>query len=242
MEYNFGYIEDPEDTRDILLGNYLIPQKLPPVIDWDDWSLPVKDQGKTSSCVGQSSTAMKEIQEKLEHNKAIQFDGFSLYDACKKIDGIPNQQGTYIRIAMKILQETGIGGYKIKSYSRLNNLQEIKTALVSTGPIVVGFPVYDSFYKPVKGVINLPKEGENINGGHAVLLTGYDDNQKFFKMKNSWGQDWGMKGYAFLTYSFVDSFKKDAWSSVDADDKVAATFIDVQRLSEDVDKVKNGEK
>jgi hypothetical protein len=240
MEYGLGYIKDPEDERDILLGNYLIPQKLPKVIDWDDWTIPIKDQGQTSTCVGQSSAGMKEIQEKIETNNLIPFDGPALYQECKKVDGIPGQEGTYVRVAMKILQEQGFQGYKIKSYTRISNLQEMKTALVSSGPFVGGFPVYDSFYTPERGTIDLPKETETQHGGHAILITGYDDNQNIFKFKNSWGPGWGIKGYGFLTYQFVEKFAQDAWTAVDDQNQVTATFIDVTKLAQDVQEAKNG--
>jgi hypothetical protein len=242
MEYGLGYLKDPEDKRDILLGNYLIPQTLPKSIDWDDWNIPVKDQGQTQSCVGQSSTGMKEIQETIELNQVLQLDGLAFYNECKKVDGAPNEEGTYIRVAMKILQDQGAFGYKIASYTRLNNVNEMRTALASSGPFVSGFPVYDSFKSPTKGIIDLPKEGETLYGGHAILITGYDDNQKLFKFKNSWSKGWGVRGYAFLTYTFVEKFAEDAWAAVDAQNEVAATFIDMDRLAKDIDQAKNGDK
>lgn len=33
---------------------------------------------------------------------------------------------------------------------------------------------------------------------HAVSLVGYYPN-KGYKIKNNWGSDWGMRGYAFVT-------------------------------------------
>jgi C1A family cysteine protease len=36
--------------------------------------------------------------------------------------------------------------------------------------------------------------------GHAILLVGYDENQKCFKAKNSWGNGWGENGYFRISY------------------------------------------
>lgn len=39
--------------------------------------------------------------------------------------------------------------------------------------------------------------------GHSVLLVGYDDNQQCFKVKNSWGPNWGENGYFRIAYDDV---------------------------------------
>lgn len=43
--------------------------------------------------------------------------------------------------------------------------------------------------------------------GHALCLIGYDDNIQAFKFINSWGTDWGINGYGWISYDFVDSSK-----------------------------------
>ncbi|MCP4344157.1 MAG: hypothetical protein GY795_01350 [Desulfobacterales bacterium] len=44
--------------------------------------------------------------------------------------------------------------------------------------------------------------------GHAVLLVGYDDNLQCFKVKNSWGPNWGESGYFRIAYNDVTDFVK----------------------------------
>ncbi len=43
------------------------------------------------------------------------------------------------------------------------------------------------------GIITSDMCTENID--HAVLAVGYNSDQKYFKVKNSWGARWGMDGY-----------------------------------------------
>ncbi|HOA06363.1 MAG TPA: C1 family peptidase, partial [Spirochaetota bacterium] len=35
---------------------------------------------------------------------------------------------------------------------------------------------------------------------HAIVIVGWDDSKKSFLIKNSWGEDWGEKGYMWIEY------------------------------------------
>lgn len=37
---------------------------------------------------------------------------------------------------------------------------------------------------------------------HAIVLTGYNDNEETFTFKNSWGTSWGNAGYGKMTYLY----------------------------------------
>ncbi|MDM8535919.1 C1 family peptidase [Desulfobacterales bacterium HSG17] len=85
--------------------------------------------------------------------------------------------------------------------------KDLKAAL-QKGPLCVSMSVPDdgtftgNGYKG--GVYNY--DGGPISwedNGHAVLLVGYDDNLQCFKVKNSWGTDWGEKGYFRIAYDDV---------------------------------------
>jgi len=73
-------------------------------------------------------------------------------------------------------------------------------------PICFGFTVYDSFESAeVKesGIMPMPAAGEKVQGGHAVLCVGFDDESKRFIVRNSWGEDWGQAGYFTMPYEFI---------------------------------------
>ena len=49
------------------------------------------------------------------------------------------------------------------------------------------------------GVFNLKNCSSDIN--HAIAIVGYGihtDGRKYWKIRNSWGKDWGMKGHILL--------------------------------------------
>ncbi len=37
-------------------------------------------------------------------------------------------------------------------------------------------------------------------GGHAMVVTGYDNTTRKFELLNSWSKDWGCDGYAYVNY------------------------------------------
>lgn len=82
----------------------------------------------------------------------------------------------------------------------------LKLSLYSGNPVVFGFSVYDSFMSDEvakSGFVPMPGLGERVQGGHAVVLIGYDDTKEAFLVKNSWGKRWGEKGNCWMPYAFV---------------------------------------
>jgi len=256
------YKKDPEDERDYKFTSnieddvYKKLSKTPSSITHRGKMTSVKDQGYLGSCVGFAVTAMKEWQETTEHNFEVmegkrdhrqgkQYDLSEawVYWMSKKIDPWPNEEGTSIRFAMKVLQRLGVpneGGWeyddrvkgnpkgwadlvarwsRIGSYFRVRNLGELKVALLD-GPVVIGIPCFEEIFSVSRdGFIRYPANPHAIYGGHALCAVGYNDNHKKFggvlEFKNSWGVGWGNKGYGFLPYEYIDDFLWDAWACKD---------------------------
>jgi C1A family cysteine protease len=110
-------------------------------------------------------------------------------------------------------------------------LKLLKQTLAASLPAMFGFTVYSSI-PPVgdgKGEIPFPSPGDGVEGGHAVVAVGYDDKKKIAKdkgairIRNSWGEEWGDKGYGWLPYSYVEAgLAVDFWSLVQSE------FIDTE--------------
>lgn len=97
------------------------------------------------------------------------------------------------------------------------NLDALRTCLASGSPFVFGFSVYESFESSTvarTGVVPMPKSSEELLGGHAVMAVGYDHVKQVFIVRNSWGPDWGKKGYFTIPYAYITNpdMADDFWT------------------------------
>ncbi len=92
----------------------------------------------------------------------------------------------------------------------------LKTVLAAGYPIIFGISVYDSFESDLvtkTGNVAMPKKTEQVLGGHAIDLVGYDDAKKLWLFRNSWGTSWGNAGCGTLPYAYVlnPGLASDLW-------------------------------
>ncbi len=73
-------------------------------------------------------------------------------------------------------------------------------------PVIFGFAVYESFESQATattGIMTMPGKRETTVGGHCVAIVGYNDSRSAFEVRNSWGPDWGDKGYFWMPYDYA---------------------------------------
>lgn len=108
--------------------------------------------------------------------------------------------------------------HKVDRYLRVEQtLQGLKQRLADGHPVVCGITLFESFQSPEMaktGVGCMPRPGEQVDGGHAVLIVGYNDHDQTFEFRNSWGAGWGSKGYFTLPYAYVldPKLAQDFWT------------------------------
>ena len=83
------------------------------------------------------------------------------------------------------------------------NSGEIQFSLACGFPVVVGLKITQAWEALAGDYIPFPG-GDSI-GGHAVCLVGYrqDDNGLIFRVRNSWSEAWGDRGYAWMPSEWV---------------------------------------
>jgi C1A family cysteine protease len=111
------------------------------------------------------------------------------------------------RVKPPVAAFTDAADHQALLYQRLRpKADQLRGCLASGSPFVFGFTVYESFESAAvakTGRVPLPGPLESPIGGHAVLAVGYDDARAWFIVRNSWGPEWGMRGYFTMPYDYL---------------------------------------
>ena len=157
-------------------------------------SRPALDQGQTSRCVAFSWTQFLGAQPIQTRAKVRTEDALNeLYHQAQVLDEWPGEDynGTSVRGGAKALQAAG----HLSEYVWGTTLDDLRAFVSQRGPVVIGSDWYEEMFYPEKHDGYLVPEGANA-GGHAWLIYGYDAKKDEFRMLNSWGPNWGVKGTA----------------------------------------------
>ena len=101
--------------------------------------------------------------------------------------------------------------------------EQMRGCLAGGDPFIYGFTVYESFEAVGRsGMVPMPSMQERPVGGHAILAVGYNDGPgvqlgippQHYKMRNSWGPEWGQNGYCYMPYSYAHNpnLSGDFWT------------------------------
>lgn len=88
-------------------------------------------------------------------------------------------------------------------------LDAIRSALSDGHPVVISAKLYDSFGEARTGYVPMPSEEERqsanpeVNRNHAMVIVGYNDEIRAFKVRNSWGEQFGLGGYIYMPYAYI---------------------------------------
>ena len=188
--------------------------------DWRDEKVvtPVKNQGMCGSCWAFSATGAMEAAWGIKNQgkPLLQFSEQELVD-CSTEEGNEGCNGGLMDLAYKYIRSTKINleeDYKytardgncspkldklrtgIESYKTLEPA-DVDTLIkeIDSQPVAVALEVQSDFQDYQSGIY-VPEDedcGDRLN--HGVLAVGYDTQESYFIIKNSWGTGWGDKGY-----------------------------------------------
>ena len=205
---------------------------LPASVDLRNYCSPIENQGQLGSCTGNAIAGLIEYLDR-KNNKSLDVSRLFIYYQERLLEGTVNyDSGAYIRDGIKAVNQYGaplesLWPYMITRYTTrpsaaayadalkrkagayqkiTTRVTGIKTALSQGYPAVVGFNVYTSFEGTVNtttGMMPYPAPGEQLLGGHAVAVVGYNDSTQRFTCRNSWGTSWGDRGYFYMPYQVL---------------------------------------
>jgi C1A family cysteine protease len=233
---------DPRDVK--YFAPQPVLKNLPPKVDLRAQLPPVYAQGLIGSCTAQTICAAFHFCQKKQKLYNFAPSRLFTYYTTREIEGTVYQDaGAMLRNTIKSINKFGacpesIWPYDISklivkptatcydtasrhtavSYSQVSQtLNQMKGCLAEGFPFAFGMTVYRSFEGDQvarTGVLQMPASGEPEVGGHAVLVVGYDESQKRFIIRNSWGADWGMGGHFTLPYEYMvnPNLATDFWT------------------------------
>ena len=214
------------------------PTPLPPSVDYSS-KIRIRNAGQEGSAVGQAlATALEfklatkginqEISAQFIYNAARELEGTRETDSGAEIkDGLavlkkqgavaesvwPYQPGKFAEPAPPAVEKAE--RFRISEFQEVKGVDGIKRALSENPPVIAGITVFSEMIgneARKTGVVPVPAKGSTIVGGHAIVLVGYDDKTQRFKFANSWGTDWGDKGFGYLPYAYLTDERVEAWT------------------------------
>lgn len=134
----------------------------------------------------------------------------------------PNtDQGTTVQDGLGFLKSTGFGGHKAAAFAQLDvtNMDDVKLAVAEFGSVSIGFEFPSSAMTQFNAntAWDVVKHDGGIEGGHAVLVVGYDAKYLYLY---TWGTLFKM------TYAFWTKYVEEAWTTISVDWFNAASGMD----------------
>ena len=211
-------------------------------VDLRQFCSPVENQGQLGSCTANALVGNVEfLDNKDGDNEYTDKSRLFIYYNERVLEHTPDSDsGAMLRDGIKTLHENGVcpesdwpydikqfavkpavscyqkaKDHRIKSYHRITTLDDMLTCLAEGFPFVFGFAVYESFESQTTaktGIVPMPQKDERTLGGHAVLAVGFNQQDKRFIVKNSWGTGWGMNGYFTMPFEYLEALADDFWT------------------------------
>ena len=212
-----------------------------PLSDYQKYEVPILDQGQEGACTGFGlATVVNYLLnsfKRANYRDRAPVSARMLYEMARRYDEWPgeNYEGSSARGAMKGWHKHGVCSeklwpYKVQrakqdeftaerstdarrrllgAYLRVNHfdLVAMHGAICEVGVLYATAQVHSGWDKVKRDGLILQED--NIEGGHAFAIVGYD--QDGFWIQNSWGEDWGRRGFAHISYDDWLSNGSDVW-------------------------------
>lgn len=237
-----GCMPDVPDARDVHYVATVDVANLPESVDLRPLCQPVYDQGNLGSCTANAIGAAIEYNQMHTGKQSFVPSRLFIYYNERVLEGsIKQDAGAMIRDGIKTVARLGAppedvwlydesAAYTqphpdayaaakldlVTVYSRVRQTLSLLQACLAEGcPIIFRYTCFPSMdHTWDDGVIPMPGPTEPEDGGHCMLIVGYNNADRTFLVRNSWGTQWGQQGYGTMPYDYILSPKwtTDLWT------------------------------
>jgi hypothetical protein len=228
-----GYIRGNPSNRDF--RTWFWDRGVPDKVDLRSHCTRVENQGDIGSCTSNAAVGALEYLYSKSGEPVELSRLFVYYNSRRLNGTVPEDQGATIREAMASILAYGtcretIWPYDPElfskeppqaayedalkhdaiQYARVAGVKGCINALAEGFPVVFGTFIPRRCYDEAAttGVMPMPTEKERRasgNYGHAMLMVGYDKNERMFIVRNSWGEVWGDGGYCKMPFGIAET-------------------------------------
>jgi hypothetical protein len=215
-----GYLRDVPDGRDWMLDALVGAAPIPPLVDWSHHLEGIRDQGATSSCVGQAFATVLSVRAKIASVAVPPISALHIYALARRgeqplVDGgcRPRDAANGMRLygvcaeprwpfdagkvndplpwdTLQAGADAHVDGYYRVAGDGETRCAALRLALAQGFPIAFAQEVDTEFENYSDGILG-PFTGPS-EGGHYTALVGYGPG--WFFGVNSWGTSWGKNG------------------------------------------------
>lgn len=235
-------LPDPRDLV-FALAAPVSAQALPLAVDLERLFPPCYDQAQVGSCTANALAAMVQFEQRRQKLTDFMPSRLFIYYNERVIEGtVASDSGAMLRDGIKSIASQGVCReelwpydpskfthkpapfcytratlHKALKYQAIRqDLGTLHAVLASGQPFVFGFTAFEEFEGDAiaqTGVMSMPSASSKPIGGHAVVCVGYDAAQRTFKVRNSWGADFGDHGHFYMpeAYMLDPNLADDFW-------------------------------
>ena len=203
----------------------VMPAATADAVDWVSKGAvtPVKNQGQCGSCWAFSTTGSLEGAYKLAGNPLTSLSEQDLVSCASSSGnqgcngGLMDDAFTWIKSNKGLCSEasypytsgtgttgsckkgcTNVAGTTVKSFTDVAQTENALMSAIAKQPVSIAIEADQNAFQLYSSGVLTGTCGTNLD--HGVLAVGYgtQSGTDYFKVKNSWGASWGMKGYILL--------------------------------------------
>lgn len=166
-----------------------VPTSIRDVVEWETG--PIRNQGSEGACVGFGCKALLEAAPFKQTGEPTAREIYLQARIIDEFDDDEVQEGTSVRAGLDVLRSLGL----IRNYVWASNVEDVYQFLDKKGPVVAGVS-WHGYFTDLDGRMRF--DGPEV-GGHSITFTGYDRTTRRFKFQNSWGTEFGARGFGYVT-------------------------------------------